>query len=156
MSLAIILHLLAAIVWVGGMFFAHQVLRPVAAEQLAPPERLRLWSGVFPRFFMWVWLAVALLPLTGYWMLFTVFGGMAGAALYIHAMQGLGLVMIAIYVWLFFGPYRKLQAAVAAEDWPTGGAQLAIIRKTVGVNLILGLAASALGGGGRHLMALLA
>ena len=28
---ALIVHILAAIVWVGGMFFAHQVLRPAAA-----------------------------------------------------------------------------------------------------------------------------
>ena len=31
-SIAISLHILSAVLWVGGMFFAHQVLRPVAPE----------------------------------------------------------------------------------------------------------------------------
>lgn len=32
MSLALALHVLAVVVWVGGMFFAYMTLRPVAAE----------------------------------------------------------------------------------------------------------------------------
>ena len=64
-SIAIALHTLSAALWVGGMFFAYQILRPVAAGQLEPPARLRLWSAVFSRFFPWVWLFVLLLPLTG-------------------------------------------------------------------------------------------
>ena len=53
-----LLHLFGIVVWVGGMFFAYMVLRPVAADVLQPPERLRLWNGVFSRFFNWVWLAI--------------------------------------------------------------------------------------------------
>lgn len=49
-----LIHLLAAIVWVGGMFFAYMVLRPAAVEVLEPPARLRLWNVVFRRFFPWV------------------------------------------------------------------------------------------------------
>ena len=50
-ALSIALHILAAVLWVGGMFFAHQVLRPVAATQFEPPARLKMWVGVFSRFF---------------------------------------------------------------------------------------------------------
>ncbi len=32
-NLAISLHILSVVLWVGGMFFAHQVLRPVAVQQ---------------------------------------------------------------------------------------------------------------------------
>jgi len=32
MALALALHLISAMIWVGGMFFAHQMLRPVAAS----------------------------------------------------------------------------------------------------------------------------
>ena len=60
MSLAITLHLLSAVIWVGGMFFAHQCLRPAAASLLDPPARLKLWVGVFKTFFLWVWAAIAL------------------------------------------------------------------------------------------------
>ena len=57
---ALIVHTLAAVVWVGGMFFAHQALRPAAAA-LDPPLRLPLWSRVFDRFFAWVIAAIVLL-----------------------------------------------------------------------------------------------
>ena len=39
MALAITLHILGAVIWVGGMFFAYMALRPVAAALLEPPQR---------------------------------------------------------------------------------------------------------------------
>jgi len=152
MSIAILLHVLSAIIWVGGMFFAHQVLRPVAVQQLEPPQRLPLWLGCFNRFFVWVWAAVLLLPLSGYWMLFALFGGMANAPLYVHAMNGIGSIMIALYLWLYFGPYRGLQQAVQSQDWKTGGANLNRIRRIVGINLVLGLITAAIAASGRYLI----
>jgi len=151
MSIAILFHLLAALIWVGGMFFAHQVLRPVAVVQLEPPQRLPLWAGCFDRFFVWVWVAIMALLVSGYWMLSEVFGGMAGAGVHIHVMQGLGWVMMALFAWLYFVPYRRLRAAVTAQDWPTGGHNLNLIRRVVGINLILGLITSVVGAAGRYL-----
>jgi uncharacterized membrane protein len=148
-SVALALHVLSAALWVGGMFFAHQVLRPVAAAQLEPPARLRLWAGVFARFFPWVWLFVLLLPLTGYWLIFRLFGGMGGAGLSVHLMQALGWVMILIYMHLFFAPFRRLKEAVVTEQWPEAGKQLNQIRRIVGVNLLLGLIVIAVATGGR-------
>ncbi|PIU17095.1 MAG: hypothetical protein COT19_02630, partial [Gallionellales bacterium CG08_land_8_20_14_0_20_59_87] len=49
-----LIHLLAVLVWVGGMFLAYVVLRPAAVEVLQPPQRLQLWDSVFRRFFNWV------------------------------------------------------------------------------------------------------
>ncbi len=138
-SLLVMLHLLAAVVWVGGMFFAWMVLRPVAAAQLEPPQRLKLWNGCFDRFFVWVWWAVVLLPLTGYSLIFMSYGGMAATPIYVHLMQLLGWVMIAIYLYLWFKPYKALKQAVAASSWPAGGVALAMIRRLVGINLLLGL-----------------
>jgi uncharacterized membrane protein len=147
-SLALALHVISAIVWVGGMFFAHQVLRP-AALSLDAPLRLTLWRDVFARFFPWVWVAVTLLPLTGYGMLFTVFGGFGSAPWTIHAMQLLGLLMIAVFLVVFFGPYRGLKSAVADKDFPAGAPHLAKIRKLVGFNIILGLLTAVIASGGR-------
>jgi uncharacterized membrane protein len=42
-SLVYPLHVLAALVWVGGMFFAWMVLRPAAVKALEGPARLTLW-----------------------------------------------------------------------------------------------------------------
>ena len=151
MTLAIALHVLAAAIWVGGMFFAYVCLRPVAAKLLDPPLRLPLWVHVFGKFFPFVWMAVITLPLTGYWMMFNVFGGMANTPLYIHAMNGIGTVMILIYLHVFFAPYRRLKQAVADQNWPAGGKSLAQLRILIGINMSLGLIVILLASGGRFL-----
>ena len=71
--IAISLHVLAAVIWVGGMFFAYMALRPVAAKLLEPAVRLSLWVRTLTRFFIWVWLAVIIVPVSGYWMIFSAF-----------------------------------------------------------------------------------
>jgi uncharacterized membrane protein len=152
MFLAITLHLLAVVVWVGGMFFAYVALRPVAATLLEPPQRMPLWSLTFARFFPWVWAAVILLPVTGYWMILNVFGGFGGLALYIHIMQGVGILMMLIFLHVFFAPYRRLKQAVAASDFAAAGKHLALIRKLIGLNLILGMALIVVASSGRYLV----
>lgn len=151
MSLAIALHVLSVVVWVGGMFFAHQALRPAAVEVLEPPLRLPLWVATFKRFFPWVWLAVGLILVSGYWMIFK-FGGFGNLPIYIHVMNGLGLVMMAIFMHVFFAPYKRLKRAVNDQDWPAGAKQLATIRFMVGINTILGLLTIAIATGGRYLI----
>jgi uncharacterized membrane protein len=153
MGFAALLHVISAVIWVGGMFFAYMVLRPVAAGQLEPPARLTLWAGVFDNFFPWVWSAILAILATGFWMIFAVFGGMGGVGLYVHAMLGLGLLMVLIFLHVYFAPYRRLKRAVAAQDWPSGGKQLAQIRLLVGVNTIIGLLTVAIASGGRYLIA---
>jgi uncharacterized membrane protein len=153
MGIAVLLHVLAVVIWVGGMFFAYVCLRPVAASQLEPPARLTLWAGVFGRFFPWVWAGIALILATGFWMIFAVFGGMGGVGLYVHAMLGLGLVMMAIFLHVFFAPYGRLKRAVAAEDWPAGAKALGQIRMLVGTNTLIGVATIAIASGGRYLAA---
>ena len=59
--LLLFLHVAAVTIWVGGMFFAYVCLRPVAAMQLEPPARLRLWRGVFGGFFPLVWASVVVI-----------------------------------------------------------------------------------------------
>src|SRR5438046_6065969 len=119
-AVALAVHLLGAVVWVGGMFAIYVCLRP-ALGTLEPPQRLRLMRVTFQKFFPWVWLAILLLLASGYWMLFTTFGGFAGALLYIHLMQMIGWLMIALFVWLFHGPWLAFKRAVDVEDWPSSG-----------------------------------
>ncbi len=151
MSLALALHLLAAVVWVGGMFFAHLCLRPSALAALEPPQRLTLWNQVFRRFFLWVWIAILTLPVTGYWMVFAGFGGMEHVHWPIHLMQSTALIMIGIYLWIYFGPYQELRRAVGDQRWPDGGTALNRIRPLVLTNLTLGLITVAVAGVGRWL-----
>jgi len=151
MSYSIALHLLSAVIWVGGMIFAHSSLRPSAAQVLEPPLRLELWVQVFRRFFVLVWLSIALILTTGYWMLFNYFGGFAGAGTHIHIMHGAGIVMVLIYLHVFFGPYRRLKQAVIIQDYPLAGSQLNQIRKMVGINILIGMLVITVASAGRYL-----
>ena len=113
MAVGIALHTLAAVIWVGGMFFAYLVLRP-SAGALEPVIRLPLWQRVFSRFFPWVWLSIAVLLVSGFSMIFMGFGGFGAVGTYVHAMTALGIVMMAIYAHLYFAPWKRFRRAVAA------------------------------------------
>jgi uncharacterized membrane protein len=147
--LALTLHVLSAVVWVGGMFAAYVCLRP-AAGSLDGPQRFRLWRGFFQKFFPWVWVSVVLLLVSGYWMLATYFGGFANAPPYVDFMQALGWVMILLFAGLFHGPWLKFKRAVDAEDWATAGTRLNQIRQIIAINLPIGLIVAIVGGTGRY------
>jgi len=149
MSLGLILHILGTVVWVGGMFFAYLVLRPVAG-QLDGAVRLRLWQGVFARFFPWVWASIAALLASGYLMLFWGLGGFAGAGIHVHVMHLTGWVMVLLFLHLYFAPWRRMQRALQAGDDQGAGRQLSQIRVIVAINLGLGLVTSAIGVSGRY------
>jgi uncharacterized membrane protein len=152
MGIALLLHALAAVVWVGGMFFAYMALRPVAASQLQGPQRLALWAGVFGKFFPWVFIAIGTLLVTGFWMVFSFYGGFAAVGLYVHLMLWLGILMILVFLHVFFAPFKRLKQAVAEEDWPAGAGKLAQIRVLIAVNLALGVCVVAVATGGRYLL----
>jgi uncharacterized membrane protein len=148
-SVALILHVLSAIIWVGGMFFALLVLRP-SSGLLDPPVRLGLWLGVLDRFFAWVFAAIVLLLLSGFTIIESVTGGFAGATLHVHLMMGLGILMMLIFLHLFFAPWKRFRVAMAAGDNAAAAAQLNQIRVIVTINLILGLVTAAIGSSGRY------
>ena len=135
MTIALFLHVISDVVWIGGMFLAYVAVRPAAVEALEPPQRLRLWTGIFRRFFPWVWVAVALILATGFMMM----GQMGKVPVYVIVMTVIGVVMSAIFLHIYFAPFARLKRAVAAEDWKAGGAALGQIRMLVGTNLALGL-----------------
>ena len=139
-----LLHILAIVVWIGGMVFAHFFLRP-AAMQLEPPQRIRLMHGALQRFFAAVLVAIGVVLASGLWMIGRVAKETVQAGLGFNMpldwtlMATLGLVMMGIFGHIRFALFKRLSAAVAASDWPAGGAALASIRTWVGVNLAIGV-----------------
>jgi len=147
----ITLHLLAAVIWVGGMFFAFFCLRPAAATLLKSPQRLPLWCGTFNRFFVWVWIAIILLIGTGHSMIAQL-GGMANVGLHVQLMLGSGYLMIGLFMHVYFVPYKCLKQATAEQDWPEAGRHLNQIRNIIIVNLSLGLLTIIVAAAGRYVL----
>ncbi|MHB1232009.1 MAG: CopD family protein [Burkholderiales bacterium] len=135
---AILLHILGVVVWVGGMFFAYMALRPAAVQTLEPPQRLPLWAATFDRFFPWVWLSVIALLGSGLYLI-VAHGGFAAAALYVDLMFAIGIIMILIFGHVYFAAFRRLTKRVAAQEWKAAGAALSQIRVLIGINLSLGI-----------------
>lgn len=151
MSIWIALHVLAAVVWVGGMFFAYQCMRPAVGEAVAPDQRPALWYPTLTHFFRWVWAAVVILPVSGYVMIFQYLGGMSQAGWHVHVMQAIGIAMILLFLHVFFAPYRGLGHAVENGHTEEGLRRIGQIRRFVGINLLLGLTVVAIGSAGRYL-----
>jgi uncharacterized membrane protein len=137
-KLAYLLHVLFAVLWVGGMAFAILALRPSLAA-LEPAQRLALLGGVHRRFFLVVWHAMPIVLLSGYFLLFGHYGGFRGAGWHVHLMHLTGLLMAAIYVAIFTGPWRQMRAALAAGNLKAAGEANEKLRQMVTLNLALGL-----------------
>ncbi len=148
MSLALTLHLIAVIIWVGGMFFAHMVLRPAVNELLQPPQRLPLMLKVFDGFFPWVWVSIVSILASGFWILFSVQGGEALISQWL--MAGIGCLMAVIFAFIYTVPYRRMAAALSAGELPKAGTAMLLIRRLIGTNLILGLLVSMLAVVGKY------
>lgn len=143
--LAISIHIIAATLWVGGIFLVFQVFRP-AAMSLEPPIRLKLFLNVFSRFFPWVWLFIVLLVLSGYWDWQSRFSALEPTPIYLHAMHIIGWVMIALFAWLYFKPFAQLKKAIAEENYPLAGATINTkMKPIIIINLTLGLLEAIIG-----------
>ncbi|MBF0588840.1 MAG: CopD family protein [Magnetococcales bacterium] len=149
MSIAMAVHVLAAVIWVGGMFFAHFMVRPASLE-LEIPLRVGLWSRILGRFFPWVWGCVIALLISGYWMIFVELGGFADTSVHIHIMHGLGWLMILLFLFAFFAPFQSLKKMVRELLFPEAGLEINRIRLIVTINLFLGLTVSAIAASGRY------
>jgi uncharacterized membrane protein len=128
-------HVLCAVIWVGGMFFAYVVLRP-GMSVLEPIQRIALHTQVFRRFFLVVWHVMPLILLTGFAVLFGFYGGMANVGWNVHLMLLLGLIMSAVFLLIVFGPYARFRRTT---DRATAAASIDRIRQLIGINLVIGI-----------------
>lgn len=150
MGIAFGLHILFAVLWVGGMFFAYVCLRP-AAITLDAATRTQLWAATLSRFFPVVLVAVPVMLTSGLYMI-AVEGGMADAGLRVHLMLGIGVLMMLLFLHVFFAPFQQLKRAVAANNTAQAVKSLAQIRKLVALNLSLGIAVVLIASGGKYLL----
>lgn len=136
MLIAKFFHLLGLVIWVGGMFFAHMALRPALAV-LHAEQRLVLMAAVLSGFFTWVWVAIALVLGSGIHMMMVM--GAGHAPPYVHAMAGIGIVMMLIFCHIFFAPFMRLKRTTTQQDWDRASRALGQVRRLVSINLLLGI-----------------
>ena len=141
------IHTAAAVVWVGGMFFVVMVLRP-ALSPLQPPVALGILRRVMERFFIWVWISVVALLITGYGTVFYAYDGFGSLGVPIHIMQDTGLIMVALFVYLWTVPWREFRRAFDAGDLARAARALNRIRLVIDINMSLGLFTAAIGATG--------
>ncbi len=134
-------HLASAVVWLGGMVFAHFALRPAAMQVLEPPARLPLMTLALGRFFRLVAVAVVAILLSGWLLIARV--GLAQAPVGWHLMLAIGVLMALVFAFIYVRLYPALRDAVAAKQWAAGASVLNRIRGLVFVNLCLGFLAVA-------------
>ena len=136
MAYAYALHWLGLVVWIGGMAFAHLVLRP-SLVALAPPARLTLLAGVFARFLPIAGVAIVAVVASGAWLIHAE-GGVMQTSTGIRAMAGTGILMALIYGYVAFAPYQRLRASVAGGDFSAAARAMRAIRALIALNLGLG------------------
>ncbi|MET3494117.1 CopD family protein [Variovorax boronicumulans] len=137
--LLLLVHLLCAAFWVGGMATLHFAVRPAAVATLEPPLRLRTMAAALRRFFVGVDASVTLLFVSGVAMILMT-GGFRGVHWRVEAMMGIAIVMAAIYVYIRASVFRALRRSVEESAWPVAAARLDMVRKLVSLNLALGVA----------------
>lgn len=139
-----LIHLVAAILWMGGMAFMLMALRPAAVALMQPPERLMLMGAVWRRFFPVVLVSAIALFATGANLYTTLFRALKAATGEGSVPSGwnlmlvLGLLMMVIFAYLYGFTYPKFKRAMSALDWPLAGKVAAQVHRLMVANFILG------------------
>jgi uncharacterized membrane protein len=147
-DIAKLLHLISAIIWMGGMTFMLFALRPAITAQMQPQPRALLMAEVWQRFFAMVAVAVLVLFATGTHLYTATFkaakaaaaatGGGGSVPLGWNLMLAIGIVMFLIFGHIYFAGFRKFKRAVAAGEWPVAAKAAGLIQKMVMTNFVLG------------------
>jgi uncharacterized membrane protein len=148
-DIAKLIHLVAGIVWMGGMTFMLLALRPATLALMEAQPRARLMGEVWRRFFAIVLVAIAALFFSGTHLYTATFkasklaGGVGSVPLGWNLMLVLGITMMLIFGHIYFAGFRKFQRAVAAAEWPIAAKAAGQIHKLVLANFLLGWVAIA-------------
>lgn len=124
-STLVVLHIFAAVSWVGGMIFLSLVLAPLVRGRKAAPEFMALFRSAALRFRPVVWVAMATLVMTGPMLLsHRGLNVMAPASWPGIVTVKLTLVALLLFLTLLhdlvFGPQVSRVSAIAKSQRTTG------------------------------------
>lgn len=138
------LHILAAVIWVGGMLFLSLIAVPVLRRVDAPLLRRDLFRAMALRFRGLVWICIAVLIPTGI-VNVLYYGNTAAGSPYMTVLHiKLGLVVFLVIMGLFhdfvIGP--RAVRAMSRDGLPPTGTDLLMVKLAPWVgrfNLLLGI-----------------
>ena len=139
-----LLHLIAGIVWMGGMTFMLFALRPAVILTLEAQPRAMLMGAVWKRFYALVLVAIVALFATGTHLYTATFRaarlatGEGGVPLGWNIMLVLGITMILIFGHIYFAGFKKYKRAVSAAQWPLAAKAAGLMHTMTLVNFTLG------------------
>ena len=139
-----LLHLVAGIVWMGGMTFMLFALRPAALSVLDAQARAVLMGQVWKRFYILVLLSIVALFTTGTHLYTATFRaakmatGAGSVPVGWNVMLVLGLAMMLIFGHIYFAGFKKYKRAVASGEWPLAAKAAGLIHTMTLINVTLG------------------
>ena len=74
LKVALFLHIISAIFWIGGMLFLVAVIAPYLKTLTDPKDKSRIYQVVGTQYRKWVWVAIITLLVTGPVILYTLYG----------------------------------------------------------------------------------
>jgi uncharacterized membrane protein len=149
-TIAFPLHVLAAIVFVGGVFSAVTVSHPLARGLSTEPASV-LWQQALGRVFAWAWGSLLLTVATGIILVSLKFGGFSGVPPIHRANMAIGIPAMWLFGYAFFGPWQRYRRAIARGELTAAYRALSGVRVLMGVTLGLALLASVLSAVGRYI-----
>lgn len=128
--LALFLHLTGVTLWVGGMVFIRVCL-------VSPTLTTAQWADALEHFFSLSWVSIALVVISGGFMLIVIGYSHVPPAWLLMAV--LGALMILVYASIWFSPWAELRAALAHGASAQSRAQAAVrrINKRLDISLVL-------------------
>jgi uncharacterized membrane protein len=135
------IHMIAIIVWLGGLFLLTVVLGPTIRD-MAPTARASIWYRVLSRFFVWGSIALAAIVASGIAVVRLRFGGLSGVPAIHQWNMIVGIPAIGLYVYAQLIPWRTCRRATAVDDWILAEKSISRIRTLFGIALTMALVAA--------------
>lgn len=149
MTVVLPIHVLATIIWLGGLFVLSLILWP-GLGRMESVSRLPLWQKILSKFFVWAWVGLASIFVTGISMVFIEFGGFWGVPAIHRINTAIGIPAIGLFVYLYFGPWKQFKTALSSGNLPAAEERLRSTRNIMSAILSLGVIASVVSVAGRY------
>jgi uncharacterized membrane protein len=147
-AIALPIHILAIIVWLGGLVVLTVAFEP-SIRGFDSKLVLPVWSRTVSRLLIWGAVSLVAIIATGIALVNLRFGGFSGMPVAHRFNMVIGLPAIALYWYLTFVPWQRVRRAVSRGNWAEVEANRRVVRRIMRVIVVLGLIASVVSGAAR-------